>query len=365
MTSDLKMSDRREKHGLPGFTLVELLVVIAIIGVLVALLLPAVQAARESARRTQCANNIRQLGLAALSFESSKSVFPSSGTRESGMWWVRDVNEGPKTTTGFAINEEGASWTFQILPFMEQASLANLRELNGGMTNGADPMIEQRVPTFTCPSRGARTWTNSSNLMTWFCGDYANFEGRWHSVEPEDPAEADTVAEATGLAGRAINAQEQFFTGLIARAGAFPKNQIGAASATNPFDQFKRIGPADCTDGLSNTLMFAEGSQDQKNYSGISSVHWYHVGNVGGVFTPGLWTNSRINFRSGWNRSLRPDSDIRTAHSTLTSDERGFGAAHPGGVVAIMGDASTRLINFDVDNRVFRNTCVRNDGLAQ
>ena len=348
-----------------GFTLVELLVVIAIIGILVALLLPAVQAARESARRAQCTNNIRQLGLGAQNYESSKSFFPSSGTRESGMWWVRDVNEGPNTTTGLAIDEEGASWTFQLLPFIEESALADLREINGGMRNGADPMIEQQVPAFTCPTRGVRFWTDSSSLTTWFCGDYANFEGRWHSVQPEDPQEEDTVAEATGLSGRPINAQKEFFSGLIARAGAFPNNQIRAASSSNPFVPFKRIGPADCTDGLSKTLMFAEGSQDQQNYSGISSVHWHHVGNVGGVFAPGLWTNSRINFRSGWDSSLKPDSEVRPPNSTLTSDERGFGSAHPGGVLAVMGDASARLINYDVDDRIFRNLCERNDGLLQ
>ena len=352
-------------HGRAGFTLVELLVVIAIIGVLVSLLLPAVQAAREAARRTQCTNNVRQLGLAAQNFESSRSYFPSSGTRESGMWWVRDVNEGPNTTTGLAINEEGACWTFQILPFMEQSALADLREANGGMRNGADPMIERQIPTYTCPSRGPRTWTDSSSLTTWFCGDYANFEGRWNPVQPEDPQEQDTVAEETGLSGRPINAQEQFFTGLIARAGAFPKDQTKVARPDNPFQKFKRIGPADCTDGLSNTLMFAEASQDQLNYSGISTIHWHHVGNVGGVFAPGLWTNSRVNFLSGWESSLRPDSEPRPPLGNLTSNERGFGSAHPGGVIAAMGDASTRLINYDIDDNIFRNICERNDGLLQ
>src|SRR4051812_7524731 len=93
------------KANLGGFTLVELLVVIAIIGILVALLLPAIQSAREAARRTKCINNLKNVGLACLNYESSKNSYPPSSTN------ANDV----------AIN--GLSWEVLILPFIEEGGI--------------------------------------------------------------------------------------------------------------------------------------------------------------------------------------------------------------------------------------------------
>src|SRR5262245_66083989 len=102
------------KHSSRGFTLVELLVVIAIIGILIALLLPAVQAAREAARRSQCMNNLRQMGLAMLNYEQSYKVFPPSD--------VVVVNPA----TGLMTNSLGLSVHARLLPFVEESSLRTL-----------------------------------------------------------------------------------------------------------------------------------------------------------------------------------------------------------------------------------------------
>lgn len=99
-----------------GFTLVELLVVIAIIGVLVGLLLPAVQAARESARRAQCTNHLKQLSLGLIQFEGTHKFYPGNGW---GWYWVGDSDRG------FGKDQPG-SWIYRLLPFIEQQALADL-----------------------------------------------------------------------------------------------------------------------------------------------------------------------------------------------------------------------------------------------
>ncbi len=100
-----------------GFTLVELLVVITIIGILIALLLPAVQAAREAARQVQCKNNLKQIALAALGHEQNRGFFPTGGW---GISWVGDPDRGQ--TFGDAQHQPG-NWLYSCLPFLEQETL--------------------------------------------------------------------------------------------------------------------------------------------------------------------------------------------------------------------------------------------------
>ncbi len=173
-----------------GFTLVELLVVIAIIGILIALLLPAVQAAREAARRSQCQNNLKQIGLALHNYHDSNRKFPAG--------WV-DLTPGngidapiprpPGETAG------GWSWSAIILPYFEQSALfdeLNLRYHPYG--TGGDPAgnnlraVAKSLPSFNCPSDGVKTAflannagnpNGTANLATTsYCGCNGPFDGQ-------------------------------------------------------------------------------------------------------------------------------------------------------------------------------------------
>src|SRR6266446_9666066 len=106
-----------------GFTLIELLVVIAIIGVLIALLLPAVQKVREAANRTQCANNLKQIGLAVHNFHDTYGTFPNTGG-----WWQTGITYD-QSGTPIGIKYQQAGWLYQIMPFIEQDNLYKLPDL--------------------------------------------------------------------------------------------------------------------------------------------------------------------------------------------------------------------------------------------
>ena len=124
-----------------GFTLVELLVVIAIIGILVGLLLPAVQAAREAARRMQCSNNLKQLGLAVMNYESAIKRLPPGGLH------LRDGFGGASNSTSW-----GPNWLVMLLPYMEQGPLYAQYNTRSLFARESPLVVGTKVPTFACPS---------------------------------------------------------------------------------------------------------------------------------------------------------------------------------------------------------------------
>jgi prepilin-type N-terminal cleavage/methylation domain-containing protein len=167
--------------GAPGFTLVELLVVIAIIGVLVALLLPAVQAAREAARRAQCQSNIKNVALALLNYESSKKDFPV------GMSF--DPRDRLKVKN--QLKEYGPNWIIYVLPFMEQQAVYNSFSLKLPINNdgaGVDPADTRnrtargtQIPVLLCPSDSYNQVPYEGKITfhggNWARGNYAANSG--------------------------------------------------------------------------------------------------------------------------------------------------------------------------------------------
>ncbi|QEG36463.1 DUF1559 domain-containing protein [Bythopirellula goksoeyrii] len=167
-----------------GFTLVELLVVIAIIGVLVALLLPAVQAAREAARRMSCSNNLKQYGIAQLNYESTKKTFPPArpGPDATGSQEVRSVGRppGPRASGGKGYERSGVSGFVLVLPFMEQQALYDRFDIENGdsvwlssvaQVSWKTPQKEEAIgtrPNFVvCPSSTMLPQSEVSNFQSW------------------------------------------------------------------------------------------------------------------------------------------------------------------------------------------------------
>ena len=154
--------DFKRRRCFSAFTLVELLVVIAIIGILVALLLPAVNAAREAARRTQCMNQVRSIGQAILNLESAVRTLPGGGIKP----WpqIEDYSRGGQP---WGPDKQGLSWAFQILPFLEEGAVH-------GLTTTAQ-ITESPIALYFCPSRRPPTFYQQGPVRYWLM-DYASLQ---------------------------------------------------------------------------------------------------------------------------------------------------------------------------------------------
>ncbi len=325
-----------------GFTLVELLVVIAIIGVLIALLLPAVQAAREAARRSQCANNLKQIGLACHNFQDVYRQLPN-GARD-GYHMVNNQEIDPLTWCCRARTQKGFSWSYHILPFLEAKNIFDLAtpsqdpapQPNQQTYNpGEDAVARQALATFYCPSRRDPTPMGSAGFYR--C-DYAGNAGERGTARIRDP---------------------------------------GSRGEKGPIIQtdFGRTRIELILDGSSNTILIGEKALHPFEFGsdGGDNERWNNAGWDEDVVRYGAAVNS-----SGLAYGLPPIPDTsapRRVSGTWTqiTDLGGrtwgqwhpfFGSSHPGGVNFCMADGSVRLISFTVDAGVFRRLSLTNDGEA-
>jgi prepilin-type N-terminal cleavage/methylation domain-containing protein len=284
-----------------GFTLVELLVVIAIIGTLVGLLLPAVQAAREAARRSQCGNNLKQLALAAHTHESAQRSLPSG--------W-----ENTYTRT----NAETWGWGALLQPALEQAPLhAQLRVTQGNLA--ANLLSSQWQPVTT----GLQTV-----IGTFLCPSDVDADGGLIHNDRR-------FNGGIGFAARAYTPGKSNYIGV---AGHYVVTDADRANSGMLYGN-SRIRIAQISDGTSKTLMFGE--RDTRNCRGGA---WAGIRNPQGTGSRGIWT------AVGHARAKLNESALPWDNDPLGCGQ-GFSSLHQGGAQFASADGAVRFITDDIDHR--------------
>lgn len=335
-----------------AFTLVELLVVIAIIGVLVALLLPAVQAAREAARRSECQNHLKQIGLAMLNHESATGAFPVGGW---GWGWTGDPDSG----TGDA---QPGGWGFGTLQYLEAGAVFRVG-------NGMTPALKRKalttqlatpIPTFYCPSRRPPSVS------------YGGTEAMVNADTPSGALFAKTDYAANGGSySPAVGSPVGFEYGPNLNClSTYPACNFGGYTAANIALHFNGmivprfpIELRQVEDGASNTLLVAEKYVNSQFYDAEVGYRTNSCSDNNPVFNGYDWDNIR------WTRTAQPMTG--TAYSpekdntfTDLGCSQRFGGPHDGSFYGVMADGSVRGIEYEVDRVAFQLLGMRSDGGA-
>lgn len=337
-----RSADRRSH----GFTLVELLVVIAIIGILVALLLPAVQAAREAARRSQCANNLKQIGIALQNYHDLHLVFPPAKIGAGSMSYKYPAAESWRNvvtnTTGFLL----------LLPQLEQQPLYQLYNFNypsslcswnsggkvlaGGATTSVynQQVYSKQLSAYTCPSDNTPAYVR-------------NYQPDLIS----SPYEMNNAAGGNYLFATGVYTDYASPWNLYV--GSLNTYNGMTASDLGPFGNDGAAKMADIKDGTSNTIALGESKQ------GVSGKWSY-------VYGP-WWGNGTHTCCHGWtprDNTLTTVNGVSAPYGmvygsinfdysgTLQRNQQyawGFGSYHPAGALFVMCDGSTRFVSDNVD----------------
>jgi prepilin-type N-terminal cleavage/methylation domain-containing protein/prepilin-type processing-associated H-X9-DG protein len=372
MDSRFQASERSVQRA---FTLVELLVVIAIIGILIALLLPAVQSAREAARRTQCKNHLRQIAVACLNYESSQKAFPAGGW---GFRWMGDPDRG------MGRGQPGG-WIFQVCSYLEEADVF---KVGTGLTAAQKKteltkQTSHVIPVFNCPSR------RRAAALSGFAPD--------GTVTDPTPYNADT-ADLLAKTDYAINGGHSSLSTIGGGPPAlclsvYPNWGPGAAPPGNGC-AFMNTEPAiasgfsgistdhtgaklrQITDGTSKTILVGEKSIAPRFYdTGYGDApDWKHDDGDNNAMYEGYdWDTHRFPSGSFDNNGQpqgnlpRRDSDCDGFYPAgspcpqAINSSTGMGSAHPGAMNISFCDGSVQSIDYDIDPLVWNDYGGRKD----
>ncbi len=323
-----------------AFTLVELLVVIAIIGILVALLLPAVQFARESARRTQCSNNLAQIAKAIHLHENSLKVLPTGGDMPDPYLPNYQTSYG----TIYGPDKQGAGWPFQILPFFENTNVRSQRGANDAETQLL--IMGSPMEMYFCPTRRQNARYLGRVLI-----DYA-------ACTPSNDlnlTDTDASQYATLFPGNSINigsATGQTYSGVIVRTNWNFAANGGTGAGVGGTDPIKLTH---IRDGTSNTVMIAEKRLIPTEYK------------AGPFHDDRGWTD-------GWSPDIMrlssapfgQDSRAQTDQNSGTVGNIGyhFGSAHSSGMNCVFADGSVKFMPYVMNRNNFSRMGHRADSMT-
>lgn len=307
-----------------GFTLVELLVVITIIGILIALLLPAVQAAREAARSMQCSNNLKQLSLAVHLHEARHNILPDGGETQ----WaapdqrtvISDLADRASGAVPTVAPKQNWSWIYQITPYMEQESLWAMSSIM--------QLMKTPIPVIACPSRvNPRIFTYP--------------EASWVGYRVMTDYAANAGVDTWGSNGRGMMGN--------GRDAPITRRPNGTAERGT-----SSVRIADITDGTSNTLLAGEKCLN------MAFIDQRQTDDDSGWIDGWDWDNIRWGY-------FPPHADWNDANPTAIDNgnvdlHSAFGSSHAGFFNAALCDGSVRSISFNVSLETFKLLSSRNDG---